>query len=203
MPFGLSNSPATWQRLVDRLLGEELEPNAFVYLDDIIVVSETFEKNIEVLDKIFNRMVTAGLTFSREKCKFCLSELKYLGYVVNSKGLLVDPDKVKAILDISTSKNVSEVRRIIGVASWYRRFLPSFFTVIAPLTELLHKHKKWNWSDECEKSFQSIKDSLVSAPILSCPDFSKPFIVQTDASAYAVGAVLSQKFDNDEHVMLY
>lgn len=203
MPFGLSNSPATWQRLVDRLLGEELEPNAFVYLDDIIVISDNFEKHMEILEKIFSRIVSAGLTLAREKCKFCLPELKYLGYVVNSKGLLVDPDKVKAILDIPSPKNVTEVRRVIGISSWYRRFLPAFSTIIAPMTELLHKNKKWNWSDDCEKSFQFIKDALVSAPILSCPDFSQPFVVQTDASAYGVGAVLSQKLDDGEHVICY
>lgn len=203
MPFGLSNSPATWQRLVDKLLGAELEPNAFVYLDDIIIVSDNFEKHIEILDEILNRITSAGLTLSREKCKFCLPELKYLGYVVNSQGLLVDPEKVKAILDIPSPRNITEVRRIIGISSWYRRFLPTFSTIIAPMTELLRKHKKWHWSDDCEKSFQFIKDALVSAPVLSCPDFSKPFVVQTDASSYGIGAVLSQKFEDGEHVICY
>lgn len=203
MPMGLSNSPATWQRLADRLLGAELEPNAFVYLDDIIVVSDNFEKHIEVLGKIFSRMIAAGLTFSREKCKFGLSELKYLGYIVNANGLLVDPEKVKAILDIPPPKKVTEVRRILGVASWYRRFIPSFSTVIAPMTELLRKNKEFIWSDACDTSFQTIKNSLVSAPILSCPDFSKPFIVQTDASAYGIGAVLSQQHDTGEQVICY
>lgn len=203
MPFGLTNSPATFQRLVDRLLGPELEPNAFVYLDDIIVATDTFEKHLKVLEKIFERFIEAGLTFSKEKCNFCIPELKYLGYVVSSKGLHVDVDKVRAILELKPPKNATEIRRVIGMASWYRRFIPSFPHLINPLTELLKKNRKWEWSKECERSFQSLKNALVSAPILSCPDFSKPFVVQTDASAYGIGAVLSQQLEDGEHVICY
>lgn len=204
MPFGLTNAPATWQRLVDKILGPELEPNVFVYLDDVIVVSNSFEHHLEILDTIFKRFLAAGLTLSKEKCTFCKPELRYLGYVVGSNGLHVDPDKIKAILDIPTPKTVAEVRRIIGTASWYRRFIASFSTLIAPLVALLRKGKTWSWNEECECAFQAIKDALVSAPILSCPDFNLPFIVQTDASAYGIGAVLSQKKSNgEEHVICY
>lgn len=141
MPFGLTNSPATFQRLVDRLLGPEFEPHAFVYLDDIIVVTDTFDKHLEILESIFKRFIAAGLTFTREKCQFCIPELRYLGYLVSSRGLLVDPEKVRAILDIPTPKNTTEVRRIIGMASWYRKFIKSFSTLISPLTGLLQKNK--------------------------------------------------------------
>lgn len=204
MPFGLTNAPATWQRLVDQVLGPELEPNVFVYLDDVIVVSNSFERHLEILDTIFKKFRNAGLTLSKEKCTFCKPELRYLGYVVGSNGLHVDPDKIKAILDIPTPKTVAEVRRIIGTASWYRRFIASFSTIIAPLVALLRKGKTWSWNEDCESAFQAIKDSLVSAPILSCPDFTLPFTVQTDASAYGIGAVLSQKKPTgEEHVICY
>lgn len=203
MPFGLTNSPCTFQRLMDRLLGPELEPNVFVYLDDIIVVTETFEKHLEVLQEIFSRLKKANLTLAREKCKFCRPELKYLGYVVNAKGVHVDPEKVQAILDIPSPRNVTEVRRILGVASWYRRFIPSFSTLVAPMTRLLRKSQKFCWTEECEKSLRGIKNTLISAPILSCPNFSEPFILQTDASAYGLGAVLSQIIDREERVICY
>lgn len=203
MPFGLTNSPATWQRLVDRLLGAEMEPYAFVYLDDIIVVTSTFEKHLEILEEIFKRLLSAGLTLSREKCQFCRHELKYLGYVVDKRGLHVDPDKVAAILNIKPPGNTTEVRRVIGMASWYRRFIPQFSTIISPLTALLKKNKKWEWTDECDLSFQQIKDALSSAPVLTRPDFSKPFVVQTDASGYGIGAVLSQEHEDGEHVICY
>lgn len=203
MPFGLTNAPATWQRLADRLLGAKMEPNAFVYLDDIIVVSDTFEKHLELLGNIFERLLSAGLTLSEDKCQFCRPELRYLGYVVDRQGLHVDPEKVAAVLNIPTPKNATEVRRLVGMASWYRRFVANFSTTIAPLTALLGKHKKWHWSEECEKSFRTIKNALASAPVLTCPDFTRPFMVQTDASAYGIGAVLSQEHDDGEHVICY
>lgn len=203
MPFGLTNSPATWQRLVDRILGPEMEPNVFVYLDDIIIATDSFQQHLKVLEEIFKRLIKAGLTVSQEKCRFCLPELKYLGYVVDRRGLHVDADKVKAILDIPPPKTVSEVRRVIGMASWYRKFIPSFASLIAPMTALLHKKNSWCWSPECERSFNKLKDCLVSAPVLSCPDFTLPFYVQTDASAYGIGAVLFQEYPDGEHVICY
>lgn len=203
MPFGLCNSPATFQRLLDSVLGPELEPHVFVYLDDVVVVTETFEKHLEILKEIFERFMRAKLTVSEEKCFFCRPELRYLGYVVDHLGLHVDPDKVKAILNIPSPKNTTEVRRIIGIASWYRRFIPAFATLVAPMTALLSKNKKWLWSEECEQSFQQIKSALVSAPILTCPDFNLPFMVQTDASSFGIGAVLSQQHKDGEHVICY
>lgn len=203
MPFGLTNAPATWMRLIDKVLGPELEPYVFVYLDDIIVVTPTFETHIQTLKEIFDRLLKAGLTLSRDKCKFCLDELKYLGYRVDSQGLHVDPDKVSAILNVPSPRNVTEVRQMIGTAAWYSRFIPNFSTVIAPLTNLLRKNTRWNWTDECEHSFQAIKNSLVTAPILSCPDFALPFQVQTDASAFGIGALLSQQHPDGERVICY
>lgn len=143
-PFGLTNAPATWQRLVDQILGPELKPNVFVYLDDVMVVSNSFERHLEILDTIFKMFFEAGLTLSKEKCMFCKPELRYLGYVVGSNGLHVDPDKINAILTIPTPKTVAEIRRIIGTVSWYRRFIASFSTIIAPLVALLRKGKVWS-----------------------------------------------------------
>lgn len=203
MPFGLCNSPATFQRLLDRVLGAKLEPHVFVYLDDVIIVTDTFEKHLEILREVFERFREANLSVSKEKCFFCRPELRYLGYVVDRRGLHVDPDKVAAILNIPSPKNTTEVRRIIGIASWYRRFIPSFSTMIAPMTALLCKNKKWFWSADCEKSLQQIKTALISAPILTCPDFNRPFQVQTDASNYGISGVLSQIDDDGEHVICY
>lgn len=203
MPFGLTNAPATWQRLIDRVLGADLEPYVFVYLDDIIVITEDFEDHLRILTKIFERLAAANLTLSPDKCQFCRSELRYLGYIVDKQGLRVDPEKVTAILNIPTPTNVSEMRRFLGMASWYRRFVKDFSTIISPLTELLRKNRKWVWTEGCERAFQCIKECLVTAPILTCPDFSKPFVVQTDASAYGLGAVLTQVYDDGEHVVCF
>lgn len=203
MPFGLHNAPSTWQRFIDRVLKHDLEQYTTVYLDDVIISTPTFSKHIEVLGEVFKRLTSAGLTFNRDKCHFCKSELKYLGHVVTSAGLMVDPDKVEAVLKIPTPKSVTEVRRVLGLASWYRRFVPNFSTLVAPLTNLLHKNQRFVWTDECTKAFTRIKDHLVSAPILACPDFSKQFYVQTDASDFGLGAVLTQFHEDGEKVICY
>lgn len=114
MPFGLHNTPATWQRIIDTVLGPELEPNVFVYLVNIVVITQIFEKHLAVLEEVFRRLREANLTVSFGKCKFCRAEMEFLGYVVDKNGLRVNPDKVKAMLEIQTPKNVREVRRIVG-----------------------------------------------------------------------------------------
>lgn len=203
MPFGLTNAPATWQRLIDRVLGADLEPHVLVYLDDIVVLSETFETHLEILGKVFDRLYAAGLTVNKEKCKFCRSELRYLGYVVDGSGLRTDPEKIEAILNIPEPTNVHDIRRFIGMASWYRRFVPDFATIMKPLTELTRKSVKFKWTPECDEAFNKIKQLLISAPILTCPCFDQPFILQCDASAYGLGAVLTQKFDDGERVIAF
>lgn len=203
MPFGLTNAPAIWQRLIDRVIGVEMESSVFVYLDDVIICTSTFEEHIRILREVINRLTRAGLTLNKEKCIFCKPELKYLGYVVNSSGLLVDPEKIEAILNIPIPKSVTEIRRIIGLASWYRRFVPNFSTLIAPLSALTRKNVKFHWDEKCEAAFRSIKEHLIQAPVLSCPDFDKPFTLQCDASDFGLGAVLTQMHGDAEHVICY
>lgn len=203
LPFGLHNAPATFQRLIDTVLGADLQPYVFCYLDDIIVVTPDFDKHIEVLQSVFDRLNKAGLTLNKDKSKFCRAELRYLGYVVNRHGISVDPLKIEAITKIPTPKTVTEIRRIIGMLSWYRRFVPSFSDLISPFTRLLRKGAKFSWDDKCEEAFQKIKNVLISAPILTCPNFEHEFILQTDASNFGVGAVLYQYYDGREHVICY
>lgn len=203
MPFGLHNAPATWQRFIDRVIGIDLEQYVFVYLDDVVICTNSFEKHIKVLKEVLRRICQAGLTLNQDKCCFCKPELKYLGYVVNAKGLLVDPEKVEAILRILPPKNVSEVRRIVGLASWYRRFVPNFSDLTSPLCNLLKKNSKFVWDEYCQKALDNLKNHLVSAPILCCPNFDLPFVIQTDASDFGLGAVLSQQHEDGEKVVCY
>lgn len=203
MPFGLTNAPATFQRLVDNVLGADLQPSVLVYLDDIIIVSQDFESHLQTLGKVLDRLRDAGLTVSVDKCQFCRPSLKYLGFIVDQNGLRPDPEKVESILNLPRPNNVTEIRRFVGTASWYRRFIPNFSSILTPLSNLTRKHAKWNWTPECDAAFRKIKEHLVTAPILHCPDFTKTFILQTDASAYGIGAVLSQEHDDGERVVCY
>lgn len=203
MPFGLHNAPATWQRFIDRVVGDDLEPHVFVYLDDIIVVTQDFDHHLEVLKKIFERLRAAEVTLNREKCCFCRQELRYLGYVVDSRGLRVDPEKVQAIMEIPIPKSQKTVRQFCGTASWYRRFIPNFASRIHPLTSLLKKSKKFMWTDDAQGAFEDIRSCLIKTPILTCPDFDAPFTISCDASGVGLGAVLSQDCGKGEQVIAY
>lgn len=202
MPFGVTNAPATFQKLIDNILGVDLQPSVLVYLDDMIIVSQDFDLHIHtLLRRCWDRLTYAGLTVSAEKCQFCRSSLKYLEFVVDRP----DPEKVEAILNLPRPTNATEIKRFVGTASWYRRFVPNFSTIFAPQSSshLTRKKVKLVWTDECETLFQEIKEHLVSAFVLYCPDFSKTFILQTHASAYGIGAVLSQENENGKSVISY
>jgi hypothetical protein len=175
----------------------------FAYLDDIVISTPDFESHLRILEQVFERLSKAGLTLRESKCEFCQPELRYLGYVVNRQGLNVDPSKVSAVVDMPRPRGVRDVRRIIGMMSWYRRFVPNFLTMVAPLTNLTKKKTRFTWSSECERAFVDVKNALINAPILSCPDFEHPFTLQCDASDVGIGAVLTQNIDGHERVVCY
>lgn len=201
MPFGLCNSGATLCRLVDQVIGCDMEPNVFVYLDDIIIATKTFEDHFRILKEISKRIKNAGLTISAEKSRFCMRRLSYLGYVIDENGVHPDPEKTSAVHSYSVPKSVKDVRRLVGLAGWYRRFIPNFSTITAPLTELTKKGRKFVWSKDAEKAMQTIKEILVSAPVLANPDYGKPFIIQTDASDIGMGGVLVQGEGPEERII--
>lgn len=203
MPFGLHNSAASWQRLIDNVLGPELENFVFVYLDDIIIATPDFETHLKTLQSVFEKLLEAGLTVNQQKCEFLKSELKYLGYRVTKEGLQTDPEKIESMVNYPTPKRVKDVRRFVGMVSWYRRFVPNFSSRIRPLTNLTRKNCKFVWSPECEVAFQEMKQLLISSPILSCPDFSREFVLQCDASQIGLGCVLTQNFDDGEKIISY
>lgn len=203
MPFGLTNSPATFQRLADAIFGPELYPYVVVFLDDILVCTPTFELHGEMLKEVFRRLRASGLRINPEKCEFGCNEVKYLGYLINSNGMSVDPDKVSSVTSIPPPTNVRQLRSFLGMAGWYRRFIKNFSSVVSPLTSLLKRKAKWIWSEDQETSFNALKSALTQAPILARPDFDKPFQLQTDASDTGLGAVLTQIQDGEERVIAF
>ncbi|XP_032686576.1 uncharacterized protein LOC116851354 [Odontomachus brunneus] len=203
MPFGLHSAPATFQRLVDRVLEPALEPHVFVYLDDIIVTSPTFEEHLKHLKEVFRRLRQARLRLNEDKCKFCIPKLRYLGHLVDKDGIRTDPEKISAITEWPTPRTVRQVRQFLGLSSWYRRFVPDFTKLATPLTRLTYKQTKWKWGEQEEDAFQALKTALVSTPVLACPDFTLRFVLQTDASVQGLGAVLTQHLDEGECVIAY
>ena len=163
MPYGLSNAGATFQRMIDRVIGAELEPYAFSYLDDIIIVTETFEDHMIMLERVLARIKEAGLTINREKSVFGRSEVKYLGVLVNRDGFRPDSDKIAPVIHYPAPKNLKQLRRFLGMASWYRKFLPDFATIADSLTRLTKKNFKYVWEEEQQRSFEHIKALVASA----------------------------------------
>uniref|UniRef100_A0ABD2WL33 RNA-directed DNA polymerase n=2 Tax=Trichogramma kaykai TaxID=54128 RepID=A0ABD2WL33_9HYME len=201
MPFGLSYAGATFQRLIDMIVTPELEPNAFAYLDDIIIATETFDDHLRVLKEILSRLNDANLTVNKEKSIFGRSEVKYLGVLVNRDGIKPDPSRVEPILNFPIPKSLKQLRRFLGMSSWYRKFLKDYATLVEPLTRLTSSKVKYVWSMEQQDAFEKIKTLMAEAPLLNCPNFKEKFIVQTDASDTGLGAVLLQIIDGEERVL--
>ncbi|GFX37944.1 retrovirus-related Pol polyprotein from transposon 17.6 [Trichonephila clavipes] len=176
MPYGLHNAPATFQRLMNRFCNGLEDILALPYLDDIIVLSETFEKHMFDLKTIFERLLHFKLKANREKCHFAFSRVKYLGFWITQKGIEVDPEKVASILDIPPPKNVKELQSFLQTCSWFRRYIQDFAKISRPLSYLTKKKQA---------------------------DGTKPYIIRTDASNYALGAVLLQGEGSDEHPIEY
>ena len=193
MPFGLINAPATFQRLMDKVITPDLKPNVFCYLDEIIIVTQNFDDHLKYLNLVLDKIEEANLTRGLNKCEFGYSEIKYLGFKVIEKGLQIDDDKIQPILEFLKPKNIKQLQRLIGMTSWYRRFIPHFAEIIQTLNRLLKNNKKWDWGKEQNQAFEKIKELLTSAPILTCPDFSQPFQLETDASDTGLGAYLASK----------
>ena len=205
MPFGLHSTPATFQRLLDQVITPDIppSPHAFAYLDDIVVCTTTFQEHLEVLTEVLQRLCDTRLRPNPEKCKFFQTELKYLGHIVDRHGLRTDPSKVVTIKDLTTSRNVKEARRSLGLISWYRRLIKDIAHVAAPLHRLLRKKEKWEWGEEQKRAFDNHKERLTTAPVLFCPDWNKPFTLQTDASQEGLGAALSQPGEQGEQIIVY
>jgi len=167
MPFGLHSAPATFQRLLDTVLGPALEPHVFVYLDDIIIVSTTLDDHLRHLSEVFKRLRRAKLRINPDKCRFAADQLRYLGHMVTPEGIHTDPEKTEAITRIPPPRNVREVRQFLGMLSWYRRFIDNFSERARPLTQLTGKKQKWQWTTEEENAFISLKTALTIAPVLA------------------------------------
>ncbi|GBL83266.1 Retrovirus-related Pol polyprotein from transposon 297, partial [Araneus ventricosus] len=203
MPFGLCNAPATFERLMETVLRGLSSEACLVYLDDIIIVGRTFEEHLSNHRKVFQRLQNANLKLSPKKCRFFQKEVTYLGHVISAEGVKTDPGKIKAVVDWPRPETIHDLRSFLGLCTYYRRFVKNFSTIARPLHKLTETKSNFNWTEECEKSFNSLKQALTSSPILTYPRTDKDFILDTDASNEGIGAVLSQNIGNEEHVIAY
>ncbi len=193
MPFGLCNAPATFQRLMETVLAGLARDACMVYMDDILVIGKTYEEHLDNLRRVLDRLREAGLKLKPEKCSFGKGEVAYLGYVVSKDGLSPDPGKIKAIQEFPQPLDLKSLRSFLGLATYYRRFIPQFSVVASPLHALTRKNASFVWDPVCEKAFCHLKTLLTTAPVLAFPNFTRDFLLETDASGLGLGAVLAQK----------
>jgi hypothetical protein len=203
MPFGMCNSAATFQRLIEIVLGSMQWHSALLYLDDIICHAQEFKSHLLRLREILKRLSTAGLKLKPKKCAFFQSEVTFLGHIVGQDGIRPNPDNVLKLVNWPTPQNQTDVRGILGLANYYRRFVYKFSHIVKPLTELTAKDKPFIWSDECQEAFDIVKSILTSKPIMAYPRSDCPYILDTDASDSAIGAILSQAQEGFERVIAY
>ena len=192
VPFGLCNAPATFSRLMDRVLSGLHWETCLFYLDDIIVFSSTWEEHLARLRQVFERLRHADLKLGAEKCAFTAKEVSYLGHRVTEEGLLPDSALLVAIQEIPPPKTTTEVRSLLGLAGYYWRYVKNLAVIAGPLHALTRKDAAFHWSADCQSAFDRLKMLLTTSPITAFPDFSQPFWLYTDASTAGLGAILVQ-----------
>ena len=200
MPFGLTGAPSSFQRLMDSVF--QGLPFVTTYIDDVLIHSSSEKQHKEHLESVFQRLTNAGLTLRGTKCQIGMSQVCYLGHVFTGKGMQPDPKKVSSVQDWPTPTDVTTLRQFIGLASYYRRYIKKFADIAYPLHKLTQKNAPFVWTEECAAAFTALKCKLIQAPILGYPQFTtsgSPFVLQTDASAVGLGAVLEQ----DNKVIAY
>ena len=216
LPFGLSNAPATFQRLIEQVLGDLNMSIAVVYLDDIIIFSNSHEEHLQHIEAVFEKIRRFGLKLNASKCQFFRQKIKYLGHVVSSEGLEVDSSKTETLKTWPIPTSVEELRTFLGFTGYFRRFVKNYARIAKPLNDLLtgngnktnrkkQKAKKasWKWDKEQQEAFDELIDKLTSPPILAFPDYEEKFILHTDASLKGLGAVLCQRRGGKEKPIAY
>ncbi len=225
MPQGITNAPSTFQRLMEKCMGELHLKEVLVFLDDLIIFSNTLEEHETRLMKVLTQLKEYGLKLSPEKCKFFQTSVRYLGHVVSKNGVETDPDKVHALKTWPIPRNLKELKSFLGFAGYYRRFIKSYAAIVRPLNELtrgyppLRKNSKVKgtsnsyhdpkqpfqdrWTPECQNAFQSLIEALTTAPVLGFADPKKPYILHTDASSTGLGAALYQEQDGQLRVIAF
>ena len=203
MPFGLKNAPATFQRLMDLVLSGLQGKELFVYMDDIVIYASSLQEHERKYNLLMDRLREANLKLQPDKCEFLKTEVTYLGHIISKDGIKPDPKKLEAVRQFPRPKTPKNIKQFLGLTGYYRRFIPNFSTLTKPLTNLLKNDVHFEWTSAQQNSFEALKEKLCEEPVLQYPDFSKPFILTTDASSIAVGGILSQGEINKDRPIAY
>ena len=200
MPFGLTNAPAAFQRLMNNVFSDLLDICVLVYLDDILIYSNTLEEHRCHIHEVLLRLQNNKLYAHGDKCSFVEDTVEYLGFNLSPNSLSMDPSKVSAILEWPEPRKVKDIQSFLGFANFYRRFISDYSKITVLLTRLTRKGTPWDFSNTCRSSFESLKKAFTTAPVLARWSPGDPLIVETDTSDYALGAILSTIDPSDNQV---
>ena len=203
MPFGIINAPEAHQRAVECMFKDMLYKNLLVYIDDMLIYSQTFDDHIQHITQTLQLAIQYNIHFKLSKCTFASKSIKYLGFIVSGKGLAIDPDVISAVKNIQAPKNKQQLRSLMGFFNYYRRFITSYSKTTACLAKLLRKTNEFIWTDKHEHAFTTTINSLINAPILSHANPNITYLLHTDASCNAVGSVLSQMLNGTEQPIAF
>jgi hypothetical protein len=193
MPFGLSNAPSGFQAYMDSLFGDLYDQGVVVYIDDILIYTKNDpNRHRELVEEVLRRLSQASLRAKLSKCFFFQQTVEFLGHVFAKDGVRMEDSKIRSVLDWPTPSNVSDLQSFLGFVNYYRKFIAKYSDIALPLVALLKKDAKWEWSAACDRSFNRFKDCFRANPVLAHPDPLQPYVVETDASGYALAGILSQ-----------
>jgi CRISPR/Cas system CMR-associated protein Cmr5 small subunit len=196
LPFGLTGGPATFQRYINSTLVEYLNQFITAYIDNVIIFSKSKEEHIEHVNQVLQKLQEAGLQVDVRKSEFIVTETKFLGLIILTKGLKIDNEKIQVIQEWNTPTSLLKVQSFVGFYNFYRRFIKDFSKILRPLIELTKKSQPFNWSPQCQEAFEYFKEQVTKAPILLHFDYTKQYYLEVDSSDYVQGGVLSQKDNN-------
>ena len=209
MPFGATNTPATFQRLIESCLGDLNLNWCIIYLDDVVVYTPTIEEHLKRLSGVFQKLKEAGLKLKPSKCQLFRKSMSYLGHVVSEEGVRTDPKKIEAVQKWERPHNVNTVRKFLGFVNYYRKFIKDYSKIARPLYNLIsgdnakRRTNSVEWSHTAEEAFQILIDRCTHAPILAYADFSLPFELHIDASGIGLGAILYQTQEGKKRMIAY
>lgn len=198
LPMGLKTAPSSFQLLMDKILHGLKFKTCLCYLDDVLILSETFSQHLADLKEIFQRFRQAGLKLGPKKCHFAAESCIFLGHDISKNGIKPPKDRIKALVEFPEPKNVKQLRRVIGLFNWFKKFIPNYSAIMNPLTKLLKKGQKFEWKQEQSTAFENLKYRLMNSEALSFPRFDLPFILAVDTSSLGIGYMLYQKDPSKE-----